>query len=329
MVQISSPSLFATFSYGLISATGVSSWISPFKKSPLLSNPSTIMFSISTWAALLLLATVLLNVALPLAQNVRIAQASGIPYVCVPYYAYNRLTSMFMGRTFLRLADKVAPGLSATSWRHLVKSNWPWKFKHAPFTALQTDTFLTVSPGGIIMHTADANVIAQIIARGEDFPKATQLYRHVDIYGKNVVSSGGATWRRHRAVTSPAFTEKNNQLVWKETLDVTQAVLASWTRGNSVVHQLAGDSMRLSLEVIGRAGLGQKLEWPKATESADKELPPGHTMSFTVSVQFLLANMLYVMALPMWFLSKNQAASITINGSTDRHFREVSFQEIE
>ena len=45
------------------------------------------------------------------------------------------------------------------------------------------------------MNTADANVIAQIFARGDDFPKATRLYRHVDIYGKNVVSSGGATWR--------------------------------------------------------------------------------------------------------------------------------------
>ena len=157
------------------------------------------------------------------------------------------------------------------------------------------------------MHTADANVIAQIFARGDDFPKATHLYRHVDIYGKNVVSSGGATWRRHRAVTSPAFTEKNNQLVWKETLDVTQAVLASWTEvgleGSSrTIRQVANDTMRLSLEVIGRAGLGQKLEWPKAIESPHKELPPGHTMNFTTAVQLLLANMLYIMALPMWLL---------------------------
>ena len=268
------------------------------------------MFSLSAWVALLSLATLVLNIALPLARNVRTAQASGIPYVLVPYYGYNRLTSMFMARTLLRLTDWLAPGLSMTSWRHLVPSNWPWKLRHAPFTALHTDTFLTVAPGGMIMYTADANVIAQIFARGDDFPKATHLYRHVDIYGKSVVSSGGPTWRRHRAVTSPAFTEKNNQLVWKETLDVTQAVLASWTGlgidGNSkTITEVAGDTMRLSLEVIGRAGLGQKLEWPKATESMQKELPAGHTMSFTNAVQVLLANMLYIMALPMWILSNN------------------------
>lgn len=266
-------------------------------------------FSLSAWAGIVLLATVL-NIVLPLARYLRIAKASGIPYVIVPYYAYNRLTSMFMARTLLKLTDKFAPGLSATSWRYLVTSNWPWKIRHAPFSGLQTDTFLTVAPGGIIMHTADANVIAQIFARGDDFPKATHLYRHVDIYGKNVVSSGGATWRRHRAVTSPAFTEKNNQLVWKETLEITQAVLESWTGidpegGSRTIRSVAGDTMRLSLEVIGRAGLGQKLEWPKATESMHESLPEGHTMSFTTAVQFLLANMLYVMALPMWFLSES------------------------
>lgn len=291
------------------------------------------MFSLSAWVALLFLATIILNIALPLARNVRTAQVSGIPYVIVPYYGYNRLTSMFMARTLLRLTDKFAPRLSVTSWRHLVPSNWPWRLRHAPFTGLRTDTFLTVAPGGIIMHTADANVIAQIFARGDDFPKATHLYRHVDIYGKNVVSSGGATWRRHRAVTSPAFTEKNNQLVWKETLDVTQAVLASWTGvgpggGSKTITQVAGDTMRLSLEVIGRAGLGQRLEWPKATESLQKELPAGHTMSFTNAVQVLLANMLYIMALPMWILSKQTSQSRSWLQLT-RGPRKIAIQKIE
>jgi hypothetical protein len=267
------------------------------------------MFSLSAWVVLLFLAALLLNIALPLARNFRIAKASAIPYVIVPYYANNSLTAIFMSHTLLKFTDKIAPDLSVTSWRHLVTSKWPWKLRHAPFTRLHTDTFLTVAPRGIIMNTADANVIAQIFARGDDFPKATHLYRHVDIYGKNVVSSGGATWRRHRAVTSPAFTEKNNQLVWKETLGVTQAVLESWTAGGQdagpTIRSVANDTMRLSLEIIGRAGLGQKLGWPKATENLQNELPAGHTMSFTTAVQFLLRNMLYIIALPMWFLSES------------------------
>jgi len=175
---------------------------------------------------------------------------------------------------------------------------------------LGTDTFLTVAPGGIIMNTADANVIAEVMSRATDFPKPTHIYQHIEIYGKNVVSSEGAIWRRHRKLTSPAFTEKNNRLVWKETLAPAQIVLASWLgsdgRGRTI-RQVASDSMRLSLNVIGHAGLGQKMEWPKATESAEvsgrENLPETHTMSFTYALQYLMHNLLYIMILPSWILS--------------------------
>jgi hypothetical protein len=269
------------------------------------------MLPLALWALLLLPIALLVNICLPLAKNVRLAKASGIPYVIVPFYAYNRLISLSLGRTLLRLVDRLSPEPSITSWRHLVTLHWPWKLRHAPFASLGTDTFLTVAPGGIIMHTADANVIAEIMARATDFPKPTHIYRHIEIYGKNVVSSEGAMWRRHRRLTSPAFTEKNNRLVWKETLAQTQVVLASWLGPGAdgrcrTIRQVASDSMRLSLNVISHAGLGQRMEWPKATgdEVPEKEnLSETHTMSFTFALQYLLHNLLYIMLLPKWVLS--------------------------
>ena len=295
------------------------------------------MFSLSVWAVLLLLSTLLINIALPFAKNIRTAKASGIPYVLVPYYGYNRLTAMFMARTVLRLTDQFWPELqkSPTSWRNLVTTHWPWKLRYAPFAALGTDTFLTVAPGGIILHTADATVTSQITSRGDDFPKAIHLYHHVDIFGKNVVSSGGATWRRHRAVTNPAFTDKNNQLVWRETLDITQAVLGIWTEVGAdgkpkTIKTLGDDSMRLSLEVIGRAGLGQKLEWPKVSENradANNIPPSGHEMTFTNAVRLVLGNMIIIMALPIWFLSRSISQILT-DGSADCP-RKLPFQEAQ
>ncbi|KAH0536022.1 hypothetical protein FGG08_007089 [Glutinoglossum americanum] len=164
------------------------------------------------------------------------------------------------------------------------------------------------------MHTADANVIAQITARGTDFPKATHLYRTVDIYGQNILCSEGAAWRYHRKLTSPLFAEKNIQLVWKETLDQSQAMLESWLGpgGNGrTIRRVAGDTMRLSLNVISRAGLGQKMEWQTAAEESrapGKSIPGGHTMSFTYSLRCLLDNLLYVMILPAWFLRNSPFA---------------------
>jgi hypothetical protein len=268
------------------------------------------MASLSFWTALLLPAAYILNTCWSFARNIRIAKASDIPYVIVPYYSYNRFISI-LGRPLFRFLDTRFPEPSITSWRHLVKLNWPWNFRHAPFVELGTDTFLTVAPGGIILYTADADVIAQVTSRWTDFPKPTHLYRSVNIYGKNIVSSEGAAWRHHRKLTSPSFGEKNNQLVWKETLYQSQAMLKSWL-GNSdrgkTIHHVSEDTMQLSLNVISHAGLSRKMEWSNGSDDNEivsvKSLPNGHTMSFTYSLHCLLGNLLLIMLLPKWFLSR-------------------------
>ncbi|KAG4433097.1 hypothetical protein IFR05_011415 [Cadophora sp. M221] len=248
-----------------------------------------------------LLFFLLLNSCWSLLKNIRVAQATGIRYVVVPWFIYNSFTSMLLSRTVLRFLNSILPACSVDSWRHLVTSTWPLRLRHAPFTRLGTDTFLTVSPGGIILNTADADLIAQITSRGTDFPKPTQIYRLISIYGENIVSSEGATWRHHRKLTSPAFSEKNNQLVWKETLDLSQTMVASWagTGKSRTTTQVAPDTMRLSLEIISRAGLGQQMDWDDGDDS--QALPMGHTMSFSSSFQFIALNILAlvsVMALP-------------------------------
>lgn len=210
------------------------------------------------------------------------------------------------------LANKLWPEPLITSWRRLVLAGCPWKYRHVPFAILGTDTFLIVSPGGIILNTADANVIAQVMARGTDFVKPTVSYKSLDIYGQNIVSAEGAAWRHHRKLTSPAFSEKNNRLVWKETLYQSGAMLAAWVghdASGKTIHRVARDTMRLSLNVMSHAGLGRKMEWPKADEEGEgfgkENLPEGHTMTFTYSLQCLLNNLLYLMFLPKWLLSKS------------------------
>ncbi|KAH8816959.1 cytochrome P450 [Xylogone sp. PMI_703] len=259
------------------------------------------MYSTSILVVLLLPAVLLLNSLISLAKNIRIARATGLPYVIVPVHPYSPIPSLIFTRTILRLCDKILPEPSTTSWRRITAGAW-WKMRHVIFADLGSDSFLTVSPSGITLSTADANVAAQVIARGNDFPKPTQMYERVNIYGKNVVSSSGATWRRHRAIAGPAFSEKNNHLVWNETLEITQNVVNSWVSSGSgleTITTVASDAMRLSLEVIGRAGLGQTIEWPKAGQIEEtkklENLPPGHELSFTEALQYVLRNIFLVM----------------------------------
>ena len=209
------------------------------------------------------------------------------------------------------------------TWLDFILPEFSWELRHEIFKRVGSDTFLTCSPGGLTFWTADAAVISQITTRRNDFPKPTKIYSSVDIYGKNVVSTEGAAWRHHRKSTSPPFTEKNNQVVWGETLDQTQAMLESWVgidgKNNKTIERIMDDTMRLSLHVISRAGFGRKLEWPRAeanaTESAvytdpskiknqADDIDPGHKMSYTYSLHCLLDNILLQFLLPRWLLSR-------------------------
>ncbi|KUJ09553.1 cytochrome P450 [Mollisia scopiformis] len=260
---------------------------------------------------------------LALLRNIRIAKATGLKYVVVPWFSYNALVSLFMRRVFLQLLNKVLPQsseASVTSWRSLVTGIWPLRFRHAPFAAFGTDTFLAVSPGGIILNTADADVVSQIAGRGDDFPKPIGIYRAVSIYGMNVVTSEGEEWRHHRRLTSPAFCESNNQLVWRETIDRTQAMLVlllgRYTSSKTVQH-LADDVMRLSLEIIGNAALGQKILWPTIEDGEEPEtqhLKAGHTMTFSASLGYITTNMIFMATalttFPLWLIKRIPSARV-------------------
>jgi hypothetical protein len=218
-------------------------------------------------------------------RNLQLARASGIPYTISPVYGYNRvwlITAPIWIPLFRRL-----PSYLIEPWIHIVSGDWSWEMSYTPFSQsmLNSDTFLIVAPGRIIMATADADVITQITTRKNDFPKPIEIYKSLDIFGKNVVSVEGGEWRRQRRLLTPQFNEKSNAVVWKETLFQAGEMLDSWTRGTPtadakesgkkagdsgvVIGELGKDAMRLSLHVISRAGFDVRCLWPGASPTKD------------------------------------------------------------
>lgn len=134
--------------------------------------------------------------------------------------------------------------------------NWPYLRGYKAFKRVGSDVFLTVSPGKNHLFVADAEVTFQITSQRNRFKKPIEIYKNVDLYGKNVVSTEGAIWRQHRKLTSPSFSETNNELVWNETLYQTQAMLEGWNRHAGLASEVAKDTMTMTLNVISRAGFG-------------------------------------------------------------------------
>ncbi len=251
-------------------------------------------------------------------RNLSKAKQSGIPYVIVPVY-YLRTWWLILHPLYLPLLARLPR--KWTQWVDFCIPDFYYRRSIEVFQQVGSDTFLTVAPDGMTMHTADPAVITQITTRRNDFPKPTAIYRSLDIYGKNVVSTEGSVWRQHRKATSPPFTEKNNHLVWTESLDQASDMLNSWVgpdgQGKTTVDRVMDDTMRLSLYVISRAGFGRKLDWPSAGAEADvdvtyvdkskiqneqTELDHGHSMSYTYAIHCLLDHILFQFLVPRWLL---------------------------
>jgi len=135
--------------------------------------------------ALLLLTSCLFWLLYSLYRNIQGAKSTALPYKVVPIYHYDFLTSLLFNSTILKVLNKILPKPAITSWRKLVVGSWPLKARHAVFKAFKTDNFLLVTPGGTIFTTADPPVIAQILSRDAQFPKAIAIYKSIRIYGEN------------------------------------------------------------------------------------------------------------------------------------------------
>lgn len=255
------------------------------------------------------------------AKNLADAKASGIPYIVTPIYLFNMFW-MLTHRMTLPYLRKL-PRSWTGPWLDVMDTQWTWQTQYGFYKDFGADTFLTVSPRRNVLWTADAEVINQMTARRIDFPKPIDMYGSVDIFGKNVVSTEGQIWRQHRKITSPPFTEKNNHMVWEESILQAQAMLKGWVgsngEGNRTISTVATDAMRLSLYVISRAGFGVRLTWPgvsddpKAKADAAKEsekagvtgdsITAGHTMTYTDALQTLLHHLIVVMLVPKFLQS--------------------------
>jgi cytochrome P450 len=202
-----------------------------------------------------------------------------------------------------------------TSTRVLTPA-WSWHHARSPYERLGSDTFLVVAPTGIVCWTASARVIAQVTARWRDFPKPTGIYTVLNIFGLNVISTEGKEWRRHRRVVGAVFGERLNALVWSETVQQVRSMMKQWRdRATSKESVLAGEKTavrvgdlgmalnRMSLNVIGKAGFGQKFS---STDDKEAELTTGHTMSFQQAMRTVVDQMVYIILIPRFILSECQ-----------------------
>jgi len=152
------------------------------------------------------------------------------------------------------------------------------------------------------------------------FPKDIEKYGVLRMFGNNVLTTEGALWRMHRKVTSASFNEKNAAHTFREAINQTHGMLRHWfgsegekTSSTKTIRTLEHDTMRWALNIIGYVGFGLRLIWPgqelpsdldpKLAKYGSLSPPPGHTLSFTDSLELTLKRIVSIMVLPTLALS--------------------------
>lgn len=198
----------------------------------------------------------------------------------------------------------------------IMQPDWSFRYLREPWDRLG-DTFLLVSPRGIILYTCDAEAIHQITSRREAFPKQTSNYELLAIFGSNMVSTEGAEWKMHRKGVSASFNEKSAAHIYRESIKQTQGMIAHWMRGEErhstgTINTLEHDTMTLALNIIAHVGFGLRLLWPGQEMPADTDErskkygshdpPEGHSMTFADSLATVLERILMLLMVPPWLL---------------------------
>jgi len=187
------------------------------------------------------------------------------------------------------------------------------------------DSWVLVTPFSCTLKTSNAELISQVTSRMKDFPKPIKSYRILNIFGRNIVSSEGQAWKRHKKVVGGGFGERSNRHVFEESLRQGRSMIEEWLRYGCLEEQdgeVKGFEVRspaegtatLSLHVICAAGFGVPQLWAHEGEEKlnGKGIPgfsghtllEGHRLSMKKSLAQILHLIRWVVILPTWFLSK-------------------------
>ncbi|KAG2144406.1 cytochrome P450 [Suillus bovinus] len=176
-----------------------------------------------------------------------------------------------------------------------------WLSKHAPFAEKGLDIISTVAwwpKAAGSLFIADVDVIKHIVwSRGGRFPKPLGRYTILTFFGENIVASEGDQWKRYRKIVAPAFSERNNILVWDATIQIMLDLFDTMWAGQEevVVNHSVDLTLPIALFVIGAAGFGRPISWKE-----DAVVPLGHQLTFKDAIHTVTQDLTLALLVPRW-----------------------------
>ncbi|KAF9555383.1 cytochrome P450 [Agrocybe pediades] len=175
--------------------------------------------------------------------------------------------------------------------------------KYRIFEKIGIDVYYSITalpePKALLIM-ADPALIKEVTHSRARFPKPAHMYRAISFYGTNIVASEGEEWKKYRKISAPAFSDRNNKLVWEETVKIVNGLFSEVWAGRDVidVDHCVDLTLPIALFVIGAAGFGRGISWKE-----DAVIPPGHTMTFKEALHLVTTDFLVKVLVPPWAMS--------------------------
>ncbi|KAJ3892405.1 cytochrome P450, partial [Lentinula edodes] len=194
-----------------------------------------------------------------------------------------------------------------------------WLAKHKPYDVVGWDAAADINlipQTKIVLTLVDAEAIKEVMTSRARFPKPINLYQPLSIFGDNIVASEGEVWKRYRKIAAPAFSERNNNLIWEESLRIALDLFDNvWGSENSIViDHVPNLTVPFALFVLSSAAFGRRISW-----SDSDTIPSNHRMSFKSALHEVSLNCFTKILVPKWAMWINE------------HTRKVNlaFEELE
>ncbi|KAF8897050.1 cytochrome P450 [Gymnopilus junonius] len=150
---------------------------------------------------------------------------------------------------------------------------------------------------------ADAAAIKEVTSSRARFPKPVHHYRALTFYGHNIVASEGEEWKKYRKISAPAFSDRNNKMVWDATVEIMKGLFSDvWTNRDVIaVDHCVDITLPIALFVIGAAGFGRSISWKE-----DAKVPQGHSMTFKDALHVVTTDFFLKLIVPEWAMGFTQ-----------------------
>lgn len=181
--------------------------------------------------------------------------------------------------------------------------NFYFREKHSIYRWFGADIISAISAWPTVKKSlivSDANAIKEIVTHRTRFPKPVYRYKVLSLYGDNIVITEHDAWKKYRKIAAPAFSEKNNRMVWDASVRVVEEMFdVSWKKQDRIVVKdcVKEVTLPIALSIIGIAGFGSNMSWKE-----DEDVPPNHKLSFKHALHTVTSNIFIKLLTPGWVL---------------------------